>query len=1088
MITAENVERFIEENSTSTVLKTLHAMTEEERLGLKSVASRNAEIFRFREIKARPPKTVGPSTVQDNHLQTVSDAAVHAEWQRTVEWYESAKVIMLYCCDFEELKSAGRSGLPSADHAFAVLSQRKPRWLDKWCIYLLGSRPVEYWKTVLKLESLCQRKFKHTASYYQALALGLSTCLDMENLIEESPALLSDFYTFLNSSTTIRAMAAPSAVVRDIEFANFRYFGSYELPPITDAYEWPKRWIQCISSLATQGKLDRDRLVEISFQTLANVAEVQKKRAASYMPPEPIAQFLCSLNDALCPDKSAYLQKYASLIGATNADVSVYAIKVFLESSSTALPIEDILANIPMAFRNRDKAPAVSALKLLAMIEKSSVESQEAVALAIIESFYHKSKAIHKDAITMLVKGNFCKSEIVQDKLRCSLDLLEGINRTAAAKLLANNTTGASPTGLEERMHDEDGEPSDALDLKVPENLDRNFVSLAGIDNLCEASRTTSAFALAAAVLKPVNLASMDVPRLYADQKLDYIETVEDLIFLLSAALTKPPSAQNMELMLDGIARFWKSVNHEIDERNQSLRSALQQVVPYTGVTYDRTPIGALINLWLSGDRADLDKLWFDNTNLISRCRSLWDRMCSNLVLPMLATPTHKGGWIEPLSLVRRIKAYQDQKRLLDKSGFFDLPKSFQIFIQSFSKKESPYSNDAAEFVQALLRLAPDGRKEALNEAASIKGTVGKALRYALGGGDISTIDQPAFAIAAFRSREPRGICPIFGDTSRQNLPDVIYPAKYSYNSDEIVKFLNDHYRTISPRLPDFLTVVIDGKTAFPQETLFEAVTANGLASLASVNEELYRYHLYPTLLIHRNRRNMFESGGRDWSLDWLQNKEPLLARMAKVVLQNINSIGNDWQDEFSVLFDPDFALDENGSWFFSLALTAKHDDFRRLALDILIAAVEENRANPEKIGEAIARLLEHKFTVVRWTKSFRELSRVSPLHALFSWQALMSLLAIVKGGCPVGFLELILELKEEYGFALSQESLSALEHFGGSGKIAKLAKSLAAEGVSWSRVAPLHEAAHQSLSTRIARVERWQRSQYFRKSELKTD
>lgn len=1083
MITAENVERFIEENSTSTVLKTLHAMTEEQRLGLKSVASRNAEIFRFREIKARPARTVGHPTVQDNHLQTVSDAAVHAEWQRTVEWYESAKVIMLYCCDFEELKSAGRSGLPSSDHAFAVLSQRKPRWLDKWCSYTLGSRPVEYWKTILRLESFCQRKLKHTASYYQALALGLSTCLDMEKLIEESPALLGDFYTFLNSSTTIRAMAAPSAVIRDIEFANFNHLGSYELPNLTGTNEWSKRWIQCISSLANQGKLDRERLVKISFETLANVAEVQKKRAASYMPPEPVAQFLCSLNDTLCPDKSAYLQKYASLIGATNADVSVYAIKVFLESSTTALPIEDILANIPMAFRNRDKAPAVSALKLLAMIDKASVESQEAVALAVIESFCHKSKAIHKDAITMLEKGNFCKSEIVQDKLRHSLDLLEGINRTAAAKLLATNATVASHTGLDERMHHEDGEPSDALDLKVPENLDRNFVSLSGIDDLCEASRTKSAFALAAAVLKPVNLASMDVPRLYADQKLDYIETVEDLIFLLSAALTKPPSAQNMELMLDGIARFWKSVNHEVDERNQSLRSALQQINPFTAAPYSSTPMGAFVNLWLSGTKADPDRIWFENTNLVSRCRSLWDRMRANLVLPMLATPTHKGGWIEPLSLVRRIKAYQDQQRLLDKSGFFNLPKSIQTVVQAFSKAENLYNDDAAEFVQALLRLAPDGRREALNEAASIKGTVGKALRYALGGGDISTIDQPAFAIAAFRSREPRGICPIFGDTSRQNLPDVIYPAKYTYNSDEIVKFMNDHYRIISPRIPDFLSVVSNGQSAFPLECKFENVTADGLASHDRINEELYQYHLYPTVLVHRNHRNIFQNGINDWSLDWLQNKEPLLARMAKIVLQHVNSIGNDWQNEFSVLFDPDFALDENGSWFFSLALTAKHDDFRRLALDILIAAVEENRANPEKIGEAIARLLEHKFTVVRWTKSFRELSRVSPLHALFSWQLLMSLLATAQGSCPVGFLELILELKEEYGFALSQETLSALEHFGGTGKIAKLAKSLAAEGVKWSRVAPLREAAQQSLSTRIARVERWQRSQYFNPS-----
>jgi hypothetical protein len=1068
MITSENLEKFIEQNGTAVVLQTLKSMSEEERVALRATALRTVEFFRFREMVARP-------SIQE--LQAANGIVEDANWNQTQEWYESARAIVLYCCDLQELKAAGPNGLPGPSTALQVLRERKPAWLDKWCSITLSTWPTVYWHTIVELERFCKTELKHTLDYYQALALGLPSISDMEKFINDSPALINEFYKFLASPTTIRAMAAPSAVLRPIEINNFMRHMSASLSDTSNLDEHPKRWIRCITNLVEQGTLDRKQIVNLSFQALANAAEEATKRTASYVPKESIAEFLCSLNDTLCPDKNAYLAKYASLLGASNSEVSIYATNVFLDTKTTDLPLDDIFSNLPLAFHNRDKAPAAAAISLLRKLASTSCAQSEAIGLAAIDAFNHKSKAIHKDAIKLLEKYELFRSDSTQMKLSASLDLLEGINRSSAAKLL---TSSNPQQGTKTQLPSEETPGSADEDTTVffaPKNSHFKYMELSGLTSLCDASQSTSKEDLAAAAIAPVNLVSMDVPRLHADQRINLVETVDDLVFQLSANLNRTPSALQLELILDGIARLWKLRDNNFDEKTQSLRHTLEQIDPLTQMPNSSSAMGRLAHLWLTADKGEAIELRLGNTPLASRCYSLAERLHAGLVLPMLATPTHNGGWLDPLVLVRRLKDYQEQGRLVDDNQVSGWQKLIQNTIKAFTKPKDDFSNDDAELIQALLRLAPDGRTVALEEAHSISGLAGKTLRFALGGGDITEIDKPPFAVAAFRSHTPRGTCPNLADNSWPHLPDVVYPAQYTYNSDAIIKFTNDRYKLIALRLPDFLTIKQVGHASACLQNSFERFGEGVEPKRDEIKDVMYPQHLTPTLKVHSIFRN---SNLDDWSLDWLQNREPLLARMAKNILHNINSIGNDWQDDYSILFDPDFPLDENGSWLLTLALVTKHDDVRRLTLDLLIAAVEEKRVNAAKIGENIALLLEHKFTILRWTKSFRELARISQLHALFAWKVMITLLEKVGPACPMGFTELLLELKDEYGFAVPAVALEQLKQVSGSGKAATLAKKLVADGTNWSKTGPLNEAAKQSFASRVARVERWQRSQYF--------
>ncbi|MDA0174455.1 DUF6493 family protein [Solirubrobacter taibaiensis] len=88
---------------------------------------------------------------------------------------------------------------------------------------------------------------------------------------------------------------------------------------------------------------------------------------------------------------------------------------------------------------------------------------------------------------------------------------------------------------------------------------------------------------------------------------------------------------------------------------------------------------------------------------------------------PLVSRPTHAGGWIEPSTLVERLRT------------------------------ASPSEN---AFAQALLRLAPEGRDPAL--AAGLTGRTGAVLRCALGGDPVPD-DGPAAAAA----RAVAGVTPI---------------------------------------------------------------------------------------------------------------------------------------------------------------------------------------------------------------------------------------------------------------------------------------------------------------------------------------
>ncbi|MDA0174456.1 DUF6493 family protein [Solirubrobacter taibaiensis] len=92
-------------------------------------------------------------------------------------------------------------------------------------------------------------------------------------------------------------------------------------------------------------------------------------------------------------------------------------------------------------------------------------------------------------------------------------------------------------------------------------------------------------------------------------------------------------------------------------------------------------------------------------------------RVAQGLAGPLLALPTHVGGWIDPLVLVARMHEHATD----------------------------------SDLTRALKRLAPEHRTEALVAARAVPGRHGALLRCALGGDDVEGDDEAAVAARAVR-------------------------------------------------------------------------------------------------------------------------------------------------------------------------------------------------------------------------------------------------------------------------------------------------------------------------------------------------
>ncbi len=974
------------------------------------------------------------------------------------ESFPIARMAVLATCNFPELKKGGMKALPAPDQAARILLARKPTWLDKWCAYVLKEVPATHWLALHLLEKAGACKLERTSAYWVSMSCSLSTTPDLfGKLLIDDPTLPVEIWHMLADPGVVRMLAEPEQIAHEIFRKRWSRGGNIFAANQAGTRQGSNAWLTALIELAEKGLIDRERLIEYSFTSLAGAGESEAKKSVYIH--VSTADFSIKLNQEMTKGKTAaYANRYASLLKAAHKDVSNYASSVLIELPDQSLNIDDICAEIGPAFLNKSKEPAESALKLLARLSKLFPDRRTVYGPSILAAFSHSSKDIHKKALALVESTRLLEEAENRAEFSQRIDMIQGMERAKASALIAryeskddaisSETSNLQPAGSISAHSTAStkvlGEEDLAALIERAKKAEEPFRQIAGIDEALDLLEAGVVCDL------PVVLNSLEFPRLDPSKSVKPISNVDDLIYMFMKVWSGKCSGMEIEALLDGVSRLCNERPEDFEQKTDALRQKITAVNQEFVLFSWGGTLGQVAYAWLGGssDPAGARVAADAGSVFARRCLAIAKRVISKQPAPLLAAPTHQGGWIDPCTLVKRISEY-------------------------FWLKIEP---DRVDFIQALLRVAPDNRAEALETAGAIKGEVGEALRYALGSNNIGRVITPEYWVAAFRARDPEGtseellkLLPNFG-------PDGPQPAVYGLDMTPVKEFATDKYASLSSGFPYFLPVTSNDPD-YPGKPIAKApymeMQAKMQAQRVAWSTRRAHYAFFPTVLLHDNGASWF-SGTETYI--WLHKRESLLALYAKRMLLNIHSVGTYWLSEFDLLFDPDLSMAANGRYFFCFAMSSKNNDISRLAVDALIAAVAECRISASGYGEAMTQVLPTGIiTAVRWTRGLRDMAKISTLHAWFVWKSVGCLIesASISATQQIPFLELLTEIQIEHGFKMHDGLKNALRETSGSGKGAKMVQILLSKDANANSLSD-RMAAIQCLQGRVERVERW--------------
>lgn len=505
--------------------------------------------------------------------------------------------------------------------------------------------------------------------------------------------------------------------------------------------------------------------------------------------------------------------------------------------------------------------------------------------------------------------------------------------------------------------------------------------------------------------------------------------------------------------MLDGLAQFGAARSGRFAELTEPLGVRLAEVRVLTrGLGLALCCRGTclalrdLLRTWLAGDRvrtfSDREVLERGLTPfLTARLREVEDRLIGlRPAGPLLAMPTHSGGWIDPAVLAERLHALPEDQRSTALS--------------------------TADFQQALLRLAPG----TIESVSHLRDDVGRILRFAIGSDDPS--DQPSGSdtdvvawVLAARFREPEAdltephgligaLLPTLGQAGRH--PGALHPLRWAWR----VRWHRARY--LEPKR-EIALVANSGST----DTRVSNDLASFLAERRAYGEERATDPFAD--LPHRGFLRMVERPFNhsdlesDWLVDWLlsiwpRNTDPLLAAAVTAMVDRFEEpdVGyapfHAW---LGPLLDPYRPWTDIACLAEVVALTLRGNRTRAAATDALIDAIESGRVRGRDVGTSLALLLDGGWAqLIRPAKALDEVSRVSSRHQREIERLLDAMLAHwgreeaeaveipTTKGLPA-ILQQFQDLLVAHGTTPSVPALRALEVVPGKGKAAKLAKAI---------------------------------------------
>jgi hypothetical protein len=1002
----EELEALIDGGSIEACVAALEGMPEADRTKLGSAA-----VARLRALgKGIPPRT-------GSFIDVIVDPQIMAMMSigpRQVERYRVARAAVLATASLSQWKGVRSHGLPSNELTLRILRDRRPPWLDEL------------------VEIVCETDDEHIPRW--PLIRGL-----VRDGLCSPPRSGRYIDRMLNTlpSEAWRREGGLKAVLLDdpglLEHEVWRIFETEPAPRavqlITAGMQGAKpegTWEFALVELANEGRISRERLLQAVLGGLSRDFHDQR------------ARWFAVVHDRLAPapdELAAQSARYLDFLGSRNPSTVAFALKVSkdLMKAGRLDPVA-LVDRLAPALHLRTKATVKQALTLLELAARRSVDpTLKARAVAVsAEALVHESADIQA----------------------ATLELIEqhGDPQGAPLRSLLEARLGGLAASLRGRLEAWLGVPEKAAEEPVPDDLagleksvsalDPRLASLAGVPEALAALRLERSD-LPALIFDGTEIARLDPAR-----RLQPIDDLDTLIERCSRLIENPEPFEDLDRCVDAISRLCDQRPADFEKRTAPLAARVERRIsgPESFMIHAVHPFGVIISSWLMRVDPYAQGKHPPVTDFMTAwVRALIRRFAQAQAAPLLAAPTHSGGWIDPRALVDR---FRQRCRL-------------------------PIAVEPEDLILAVLRLAPDHRALALADASDLPLEQGAAIRYALGSASETIGPSAPLWVAAARARSPWADDPAVEARHPGLGPDAARAAVYHIDGNVIMHRLATEVKL---------------RIGVEPELHAGAKAAWDLPTVAYHSASWFSGSQWPS-----------------WASLWPSALESFFAAGARQLVESSES-SSDWQGNRGFLLpllDPDVPLRPMARLLVAVSLNAKLLELAGLATDVLIAAIDDGRLDAETLGGSLRTAWQLRTETwayhptndpqpgtttsvgfvkpARWAKALAEVAASSALHCRLIAQAVEHVLADEATSWRttaslIPLLELVREASVKAGRALSAEARAYLAGIETGGKTGRVAKDLLAlredpDCAAWRKVA-LH-----ALANRIARAKRWMKT-----------
>lgn len=999
-----------------------------------------------------------------------------------------AEIAVLATSGLTEIKR--RNVTPPAEHCIAVLSARKPKWLPEWANWITEEMPASHWWAVRQLEKIGALTLEANSNYLSAMVLALpgdeplpkprlennkwvEVPLDEGKIIERLNAdepLLEQIWQILQDDQSMRVLVQEQAPMGNRDWGRENAFEEWRLRGATG-----NRWKVALIKLCRQNKLDRARLLAAIMPEMVRF-NLESSDSASTLKLDWFTDIHTGV-EPTAEERSALLPFYQRLLACRNSKAVSWAVQqISFLVSSPDFKYQEVCEAMSSVFLLKGKEHCLEALKCLKEIAAQHPAAKHDVAIALIEAMENESNDVQKRALSQLAKSGIRDDRLVE-ALQAKMSRISVMNREAAQKWIG--TDGPADT-VEESVEDSNVVPLRPANLQPVPTLDldeyhrrcdaipANFRALAKLGSGFQALEGERCD------LAPMDYLGNEVPRLNPDKPLQLLPDLDALIFYLSQRLhhvgDRAPRTEDLEVMLDGFARFGSERPPDFAKRTEAILAEAQKH------SWSVDPSVTTVNMWVKDDAGPAG--WLSDFNvknefminrldevLRDRFVGVGKKLVKREPIVVLSTPTHDGCWIDPLILVERTRQFLGNQtpgsqakslmsQVLNVFGAGNLIKDRDLIDQSLS----------------LLRLAPDNRDLALKYLEGIsRNEYVDALRYALGADDVSVGVTTQLWIAASRARNPFVEDTKVGSFHPGCGPDATTPARFSLK-----------FTTVAPKADDW-----QANTKFRLLDLEPKLPANE-------NRDLITVQLHK--IDGNNRWNIHYRDFRRTVMPMCLDSFFADAIERVACHDGYQSLGRENNVYFEKLYDPDVPVNEIVAILLALGASSKQTDEHAAAIEAIIATIDDGRLNSTVFGEIMHRLwhcgalrpggyngMVSLISPTRWSKAFKPVAQVSPYHAHV---IRLSLERVLQGDASKAhkdvhylleiMLEILLEHEDELELPETVKYLNDLSQLKSTGKTGKLIKQILKLKKGPNAKQKRLEALQYGFDRRLERAERW--------------